>query len=178
MLYSVNYFFSFQSWKLKIIFTTFAKILKLDLTKKQLIDLYALVYKSENIPPIGGRILGLFFVSNQKYFTFEELMEELSISKSATSKALKFLIEIGDVSFIKSKENKRKRLFFIDINGVRERMNKMMEAYKLQVELMEKTLAFRDETNTEINNYLNEFISSSKEIIKVLENQLNKQLIH
>ena len=40
--------------------------------KKDLLSSYAMIHSGNNYPPIAGKILGLFFISNQKYYAFEE----------------------------------------------------------------------------------------------------------
>lgn len=149
----------------------------MNFTKEQIINFYTLVSKDKGYSPIAGKMLGLFLVSNQKYFTFEELMEELSISKSATSKTLKFLIEIGEIDFIKSKENKRKRLFYFNIKGATNRYKRKIKEYTVQTQLLEKTLELRDDSNLELNDFIKNRILFAKEVIAILEpriNQLNK----
>ncbi len=82
-------------------------------SKDILIEQSAELYKMVGYPRIAGRIMGLLYVSEQKYFTFEQLMETLKISKSATSKSLKFLLEINEIDFIIKPENTRRRYFYI-----------------------------------------------------------------
>ena len=90
--------------------------------KIELIEAFALVYKEDNYPPVAGKILGLFFISNEKHLTFESIMDGINASKSATSKALNFLINLEEVSFIYSEKNKRKRLFHINPDGIITRL--------------------------------------------------------
>ncbi len=64
----------------------------MDKQKEILIEQSANLYKSIGYPRIAGKIMGLLYVSEQKHFTFQELMDTLNISKGATSTALNFLI--------------------------------------------------------------------------------------
>ncbi len=72
----------------------------MDKQKEILIEQSANLYKSIGYPRIAGKIMGLLYVSEQKHFTFQELMDTLNISKGATSTALNFLIEIKEIDFI------------------------------------------------------------------------------
>jgi len=49
---------------------------------------------ADNYPPIAVKILGLFYTTNKKYLTFEEINDGIGVSRSATSKALTFFIYI------------------------------------------------------------------------------------
>ncbi len=87
-------------------------------TKRQsLINQSAELYRMIGYPPTAGQIMGLLYVSDQKYFTFQELIDTLKISKSAISKSLNFLLEIHEISFKTKGNNKRKRYFYISQKG-------------------------------------------------------------
>ncbi len=48
--------------------------------KEILIQQSANLYKLVGYPRIAGKIMGLLYVSEQKYFTFQEVMDALHIS--------------------------------------------------------------------------------------------------
>ena len=106
------------------------------MNKQELIEAFAFVYKADNYPPIAGKILGLFLISDEKHFTFEDIMTNINASKSATSKALKFLIDLDEVSFMFSEKNKRKRLFYFNSKGVVKRFEKIIEAHTIETVLL------------------------------------------
>jgi len=54
----------------------------------------------EGFQPIAGRILGLLMVMDKEQFTFEEIVDELGISKSSASVALKNLEIRGNIEYI------------------------------------------------------------------------------
>ncbi len=95
--------------------------------QEELITAFSEIFKAIGNSPTAGRISGLFYLSDQKFLTFEDIMEQLSISKSATSKALKILVERGQVAFI-TKEDSRKRYYYLSINGAIKSLYDWMEA--------------------------------------------------
>ncbi|GAA4272446.1 hypothetical protein U6A24_10135 [Aquimarina gracilis] len=141
---------------------------------ENMIERYAIAFKEENYPPIAGKILGLFLISNQEHFTFEELMEGVSASKSATSKALKFLIEKGEVNYNVFKGSKRKRHFHLDIQGGIDRIKRLIDGYKMQNQLWKETLALRNQDNIQLNNFLIDNINFSDEHIQYIDKTIKK----
>jgi len=68
------------------------------------------VYDKEGFQPIAGRILGLLTIMDKEQFTFDEIVEELQISKSSASNAL-HMLEIRDIIEYVTKSGDRKRYF-------------------------------------------------------------------
>jgi DNA-binding transcriptional regulator GbsR (MarR family) len=80
--------------------------------QKDLIEILGKIYDKEGFQPIAGRILGLLTIMDKEQFTFDEIVEELQISKSSASNALK-LLEIKDLIEYITKSGDRKRYFQI-----------------------------------------------------------------
>lgn len=135
------------------------------ISKEEIINSFGELLVEDNYPPIAGRILGLFYVTNKKHLTFEEIKESLNISKSATSKALSFLIKLKEVSFIYDENNKRLRLFYLDVDGSIERFNSIMKAYNLQTILFKEALQARNEENEELNHFIEKTILFHEDVI-------------
>ncbi|WP_420573847.1 hypothetical protein [Kordia sp.] len=140
--------------------------------KKDIINSFGELLVNDNYPPIAGRMLGLFYTSDQKYFTFEEIKTELNISKSATSKGLSFLDNIGEVSYVYDKNNKRLRLFYLNVEGLIERISLVLEAYKHQSKLFEQVLELREDNDSIVNNYLEKSILFSEDVLGFVQQKL------
>ncbi len=145
-----------------------------EIDKQSLLDLYALTFKEDNYPPVAGKILGLFYISNPKYFTFEELMEEVGASKSAISKALKLLLERGDVNFTILKGSKRRRHFYLDTEGIVDSLQRLVDAYTMQTELLQETLTIRNEENEEMNLFITNLIKFNNEVLTYIDQKLKE----
>jgi DNA-binding transcriptional regulator GbsR (MarR family) len=59
--------------------------------QKEMVETLGRIYDKEGFQPIAGRILGLLLVMDKERFTFDEIVEELHISKSSASNALQML---------------------------------------------------------------------------------------
>jgi DNA-binding transcriptional regulator GbsR (MarR family) len=57
-------------------------------------------FEKMGLPPLPGRIIGLLLVSEPPHLTFEEIISELQVSKSAVSNALKYLEMSSIVEYI------------------------------------------------------------------------------
>jgi len=78
--------------------------------QRELVEAMGRNYDKEGFQPIAGRILGLLTVMDKEKFTFDEITEELQISKSSASNALKML-EIRDRMEYVTLPGDRKRYF-------------------------------------------------------------------
>lgn len=144
------------------------------MNKQELIEAFAFVYKADNYPPIAGKILGLFLISDEKHFTFEDIMTNINASKSATSKALKFLIDLDEVSFMFSEKNKRKRLFYFNSKGVVKRFEKIIEAHTIETVLLKEVLENRNDDNEEMNKLIKNTIAFNEDILDFITKKVTK----
>lgn len=80
--------------------------------QRQLIEEIGKNLEKEGFQPIAGRILGLLMVMDKEEYAFEEITEELRISKSSASNALRNL-EIREYIEYFTVPGKRKRYFKI-----------------------------------------------------------------
>ncbi|MBG0783163.1 MAG: hypothetical protein H0S84_12910 [Bacteroidales bacterium] len=78
--------------------------------QKQFVETIGLEYEKEGMQPVSGRILALLMVMDKECFTFDEIIEELEISKSAASVALRMLQLRNNVEYI-TFPGDRKRYF-------------------------------------------------------------------
>ncbi|MFN8209048.1 MAG: hypothetical protein U0T82_16820 [Bacteroidales bacterium] len=78
--------------------------------QKELVETLGQIYEKEGFPPIAGRILGLLIVSDKEKFTFDEIIEELQISKGSASTAIRMLELQNGIEYI-TLPGDRKRYF-------------------------------------------------------------------
>jgi DNA-binding transcriptional regulator GbsR (MarR family) len=90
---------------------------------------------------LAGRIIGLLSFFDKEEFTFEEIVEELKISKSSVSTTINHLIETDKIEYI-TYQGDRKRYFRIKINtrkkylqDMRRNVEKMQKINRLALEL-------------------------------------------
>ena len=78
--------------------------------QRELVELAGRFYDKRGLQPIAGRIIGLLTVMDKEQYTFDEIVEELKVSKSSVSNALKVL-EIADSIEYSTITGDRRRYF-------------------------------------------------------------------
>lgn len=78
--------------------------------QKALIEQMGRIFEKQGFGLITGRIMGLLMVMDKEEYTFDEIVEELKISKSTASHALRIL-EARDLIEYKTQAGARKRFF-------------------------------------------------------------------
>ncbi len=160
------------------IFRFLIKKVAMNTPKETLIKQSAELYEMVGYPRIAGRIMGLLYVSDQKYFTFQELMDTLNISKGATSKAIKFLMEINEIDFIIKKENKRRRYFYISEKGSVKSLESWAQSLLIRKNILEQILQLRTDENPEVNHFIQQMIAFTKDIYPFVEDKIKEHFIN
>jgi DNA-binding transcriptional regulator GbsR (MarR family) len=68
--------------------------------QRELIEEIGKYHDQEGFQPITGRILAMLMIMDKEQFTFDEIVEELKISKASASLALKNLEIRGKVEYV------------------------------------------------------------------------------
>ena len=68
--------------------------------QKELVEVAGRFYEKKGMQPIAGRILGLLTVMDKEQFTFDEIVEELVISKGSASNALRMLEAANTIEYL------------------------------------------------------------------------------
>lgn len=76
--------------------TTEERVIK----QREVVEQFGRHFDKEGFQPIAGRILGLLLVMDKELYTFDEIIDELQISKSSASNALRNLEIRGDIEYI------------------------------------------------------------------------------
>ena len=77
--------------------------------QKELIEKIG-VYFEQGMQPAPARILSLLIVSDQDSYSFDEIRENLKLSKSATSNGINYLLDVNKIEFF-TVTGDRKRYF-------------------------------------------------------------------
>ena len=91
--------------------------------KREIIERIGVYYEKKGLQPVVGRIMGLLLVAEPAEATFEEIQEELQVSKSAVSTALTFLQAKETVEY-RTKPGERKRYFKLRMRDWKSELKK------------------------------------------------------
>ena len=122
--------------------------MQLSAEQKQLIEQIGIFHEQQGFQPVAGRIMGLLFVSDQPRLTFEEIMEILGISKSATSNALTLLQQMHSVEYTTFSGDRKRYFFACRDNWPQEVIRKMGEVLGLS-KLLRKALELQKNATPE-----------------------------
>ena len=76
------------------------------------------------------------------------------------------------MSYVYDKNNKRLRLFYLNVEGMVKRISLVLDAYKQQAILLKEVLELRSEENSALNNYIEKNILFSQDILGFVQNKL------
>lgn len=143
--------------------------------QKQLIEKIGIYHEQQGFPPVVGRIMGLLFVANQPHLTFEEIIENLNISKSATSNALNLLLQMRLIEYT-TFSGDRKRYFSALLENWHQEVVAKMNSILAFSSLLRQANELRGDSNPEMSNKVLERIEFmeflSQEVPVLLEKWL------
>jgi DNA-binding transcriptional regulator GbsR (MarR family) len=121
------------------------------LTEKQteLIEKIGIHFET-SFPPAAARIFALLIVSDQEAYGFDEIREELRLSKSATSNGINFLLSVKKIEYF-TKSGDRKRYFRWSPKNTISHFKEGIEQVLGLSSLLEETL--KNKTQHDSGNY-------------------------
>jgi len=126
--------------------------------QKGLIESIGVIYERAGHTPMAGRVAGLLFLAEPPYKSFDQLVAELSASKSAISNALNVLLAMGLIDY-KTFHGDRKRYFKINVSGLDAILKKEIENIRNLSEILTKVIVNRSNQDYEFNEGIKNFIS-------------------
>ncbi len=153
--------------------------------KKQLIEEMGVYFESQDVlSPLSSRIFAFLALTGNSGATFDEIVEELEVSKSSVSTNLQLLQTMGRVAYY-TKSGDRKRYFKIAENNMVNRLDDKVASWErekvLHLKVLEyKALQFENSTLTKeeqqremgFSTHYIEFLDSMIENLKKLKNNL------
>ncbi len=127
--------------------------------QKEIVESIGCYFDKEGLQPIAGRILGTLMVMDKEQYTFEEIVEELKISKGSASNGLRFLEMRNMIEYITHPYD-RKRYFQIKRHNPFALIDDLKFKLERMKEFIEKILDLKADKNSD--NY--RFLKSFKEI--------------
>ncbi|MDD4189828.1 MAG: MarR family transcriptional regulator [Mangrovibacterium sp.] len=88
--------------------------------QKELIEYIGIQSERDGYQPAAARILGMLMVMDQEEYTFEEIVQEMKLSKSSVSTALNTLELRGVIEYVTYPGDRKRYFRFIsrDIEGI------------------------------------------------------------
>lgn len=131
--------------------------LKLSERQLKLVEELGIYYEKTDLQPAAARIYALLMVSDRNELTFEEIYENLNISKSAASNAINLMIGTQRVEYI-TRPGERKRYFRCKVESLTDGMQKSLYSLEVFNSLLKEVITLRPEDTKEFNDNLKEVV--------------------
>ena len=134
--------------------------------------------------PVAARILSILILTGKKGMTFEELVENLSASKSTISTHLNNLQQIDRVMYF-TKSGDRKKYFIMKPGAMIQSLDKMIENWERERNLHIEIMDYKEEINATLEvgdrsrfelEFHKEYINFFKQVCTSME-KIRKKLI-
>jgi DNA-binding MarR family transcriptional regulator len=136
---------------------------------QQITQVFPLLQKQEFYPTNMGKILSVFYKSNQKYFTFEELEEQTNIEAEDLQNTLDQLEERDEINDITSIEDSNHKRYYLNVKGSIKNLQITIQTNKQLIALLEKIVDARDSSNQDLNQFIKQSISFNSEVLDFME---------
>lgn len=136
--------------------------------QKELIEQIGRENEREGFQPVPARILGLLMVMDKEEYTFEEIVEEMQISKSSASTALKNLEIRGIIEYITYPGDRKRYFRFVsgEIDGL---VNEMENKLKRNLIIINQIIDLKKDPNSRNSNFLRTISKGMEFFIKNLD---------
>jgi len=125
--------------------------------------------KQQGMPPVAGRVLGMLMVMDKEEYTFDEIVEEMQISKSSASNALRNL-ELREAVEYVTYPGDRKRYFRISFSD----LNKVIDDIRLRVQtdmdILNQVISLKKDANSKNSKAMRGISKGMKFFISALDN--------
>lgn len=121
--------------------------------QKELIEFIGRQNEKEGYQPVTARILGLLMVMDKEEYTFDEIVEEMKISKSSASNALKNLELRGVIEYI-TYPGDRKRYFRFVSSDIGAMINDVEKKMQQSLVVIQQVLELKKDQNSRNSQFL------------------------
>ena len=146
--------------------------------QKELIEQYGSLFEKTGLQPVAGRIAGLLLVMDKETYTFDEIVEELNISKSTASVAIKTLLFSNEIEYI-THSGDRKKYFRTKITSIEQGRKDFISLIKRYKKLTEEAYELKQNKDSRVGSYFSELLPKLDSYIPKLEeldDKLNKEI--
>jgi DNA-binding transcriptional regulator GbsR (MarR family) len=142
--------------------------------QKELVEEMGRHFDKDGFQPIAGRILGLLMVMDKEQFTFDEITQELQISKSSASNALRNLEIRGNIEYI-TLPGDRKRYFHIKQNDPITMISELEEKMRSMQNIFHHILELKADKNSKNAVLISQYKGMLQEVYTFLDSLKRKR---
>jgi len=143
--------------------------------QKDLVETIGRIYEKQGLGVNTGRISGLLTVMDKEQFTFDEIVEELKISKSSASNGLKVLQAQNAIEYI-TMPGDRRRYFRLRTQDKFAIINNHKEILERNCELFGSIIELKADKNSRNSLYLKDACNLMMVFLEKFEELKSKYL--
>ncbi len=137
--------------------------------QKELIETIGRNLEKQGLQPVAGRILGMLMVMDKEEYTFEEIVEEMKISKSSASNALRNLELREAIEYI-TYPGDRKRYFRISFSDINKVIEGVKKKFQTDADIFDEVITLKKDVNSKNACALKTISKGMRYFITILEN--------
>lgn len=141
--------------------------------QKEMIEIIGISLEKYAFPPVAGRILGLLMVMDKEEYTFDEIVEEMNISKSTASNALRTLELRETVDYV-THPGDRKRYFRISFSDIKMVVDEIRKKFEASYLLLDEVIALKKNQNSKNALALKGISNGFKLFLAAIDNATGK----
>ncbi|MEQ8684787.1 MAG: MarR family transcriptional regulator [Imperialibacter sp.] len=135
-----------------------SETIKLSDKQSELIEKMGVQIEKYGASPAAARVQALLLVSDETALTFDQIMETLKLSKSATSNVINFLLQTNRIEYI-TKSGDRKRYFRTMMHKWEEQFMEQSQDVKQMSDILSEILRERTGETTEFNSHMKHLVN-------------------
>ncbi|KAF5041917.1 hypothetical protein DSECCO2_518040 [anaerobic digester metagenome] len=136
--------------------------------QRELIERIGRNNERDGFQPVTARILGLLMVMDKEEYTFDEIVDEMQISKSSASNALRNLELRGVIEYVTYPGDRKRYFRFVsgDINEIIAEREKRMQQ---KLHIMQQIIELKKNPNSRNAKFLKNVLEGINFFIENLE---------
>ena len=136
--------------------------------QRELIERIGRNTERDGFQPVTARILGLLMVMDKEEYTFDEIVDEMQISKSSASNALRNLELRGVIEYVTYPGDRKRYFRFVsgDINEIIAEIEKRMQQ---KLHIMQQIIELKKNPNSRNAKFLKNVLEGINFFIENLE---------
>ncbi len=136
--------------------------------QRELIEKIGRQNEKEGYQPVTARIMGLLMVMDKEEYTFEEIVQEMQISKSSASNALKNLEIRGVIEYV-TYPGDRKRYFRLASGDILEIMGEIEKSLQQKHAVLQQIIELKQNQNSRNAVFLKNIMDGISFFIKHID---------
>ncbi|HDJ33057.1 MAG TPA: MarR family transcriptional regulator [Bacteroidetes bacterium] len=144
--------------------------------RRELVERIGVINERFGLQPVAARVNALLLVSEKPRLTFDEIQEELQVSKSSVSNAINLLLSTGQIDYI-TLPGERKRYFRTNVEKWPRLIERLMDFAVMYRDLFREIMEMRHDKDPDFIRSvqgLMDFIDHLLEEVPRMLNEYNR----